>query len=47
MRAERTKEQAENAAALEEVQSKVGKETLGDIAALAKLKEALGSSDQD
>ena len=39
VRAERAKEHAEHGAAIEEVQGKVEKETLGDLMALAKLKQ--------
>ncbi|MFN4253438.1 MAG: 30S ribosomal protein S1 [Saprospiraceae bacterium] len=41
VRAERSKEHAEAAAAIEEVKGKVEKETLGDLLGLAKLKEQL------
>jgi small subunit ribosomal protein S1 len=41
VKAERAKEDSENQAAIVEVQKKVEKETLGDLAALAALKEQL------
>lgn len=41
VRAERAKEDGENQAAIEEVKKKVEKETLGDLAALAALKDKL------
>jgi small subunit ribosomal protein S1 len=46
MKAERNKENAEAAAAMEEVASKVEKDTLGDNSVFAQLKEALGNSDK-
>jgi small subunit ribosomal protein S1 len=46
MKAERNKENAEAAAALEDVASKVEKDTLGDNSVFAQLKEALGNSDK-
>jgi small subunit ribosomal protein S1 len=44
MKAERNKENAEAAAAMEDVASKVEKDTLGDNSVFAQLKEALGNS---
>jgi small subunit ribosomal protein S1 len=41
VRAERAKEDGENQAAIADVQKKVEKETLGDLAALAALKDQL------
>jgi small subunit ribosomal protein S1 len=41
VKAERAKEDGENHTAIVEVQKKVEKETLGDLAALAQLKEQL------
>ncbi len=41
VRAERSKEEGEEKAAIADVQKKVEKETLGDLAALAALKESL------
>jgi small subunit ribosomal protein S1 len=46
MKAERNKENAEAAAAMEDVASKVEKDTLGDNSVFAQLKEALGNSDK-
>ncbi len=45
VKAERTKEASETHAAIVNVQSKVEKETLGDLAALAQLKEQFGKED--
>jgi small subunit ribosomal protein S1 len=45
VKAERSKEQGETQAAIVEVQKKVEKETLGDLAALAQLKEQLSKDD--
>lgn len=42
VKAERAKEEGEAQAAIADVQKKVEKETLGDLAVLAQLKEALG-----
>jgi small subunit ribosomal protein S1 len=46
MKAERSKENAEAAAAMDEVASKVEKDTLGDNSVFAQLKEALGNTDK-
>lgn len=45
VKAERTKEASETQAAIVNVQNKVEKETLGDLAALAQLKEQFGKED--
>jgi small subunit ribosomal protein S1 len=45
MKAERSKENAEAAAAIEDVAAKVEKDTLGDNSVFAQLKEALGNSE--
>lgn len=45
VKAERTKEASETQAAIASVQNKVEKETLGDLAALAQLKEQFGKED--
>jgi small subunit ribosomal protein S1 len=45
VKAERTKEDNESREALADVQKKVEKETLGDLAALAQLKEQLGKGE--
>ena len=46
VRSERAKEDGENQAAVADVQKKVEKETFGDLAALAQLKEQLDNENK-